>query len=209
MPNMACMIVHGRAWSSPLPSSKHRFNAAALSSEISSTPGTSREVARIYWDLDNLKPLPGPQGLRALTTLKECMATACSAPDSLSACDVELHAYCNAATLRRLSPTLRAALVSGQGHFLTSTANFRQAVDQAMTASMLEFARLHGSHACIALASGDQGFAKLLRYCRSLGCRTVAVCRGRPYSGKGRSSRWARQPLQAASHYALSWDDVV
>ena len=46
-----------------------------------------------------------------------------------------------------------------------------------MTASMLEFARLHGSHACIALASGDQGFAKLLRYCRSLGCRTVAVCR--------------------------------
>ena len=26
-----------------------------------------------------------------------------------------------------------------------------------MTASMLEFARLHGSHACIALASGDQG----------------------------------------------------
>ena len=46
-----------------------------------------------------------------------------------------------------------------------------------MTASMLEFARLHGSHACIALASGDQGFAKLLRYCRSLGSRTVAVCR--------------------------------
>ena len=46
-----------------------------------------------------------------------------------------------------------------------------------MTASMLDFARLHGSRDCIALASGDQGFAKILRYCRSLGCRTVAVCR--------------------------------
>ena len=52
----------------------------------------------------------------------------------------------------------------------------RQAADQAITASMLDYARAHGSHACIALASGDQGFAKILLYCRSLGCRTVAVC---------------------------------
>ena len=117
VPEMACMNVHGRAWCSPLPSRKHRFNAATLSPEISrcphkavrslqclgalsvgrsseallacstaqpllhakcenhlvclrSTPGTSRVVARIYWDLDNLVPLPGPQGLRTLTTLK-------------------------------------------------------------------------------------------------------------------------------------------
>ena len=37
---------------------------------LCSTPGTSRVVARIYWDLDNLKPLPGPRGLSALTALK-------------------------------------------------------------------------------------------------------------------------------------------
>ena len=111
------MSVHGRALCSPLPSSKHRFNAAALSPEIyrcpheavavskrsgalcvgrssealaacstaqpllharcekhlvylCSTPGTSKAATRIYWDLDNLKPLPGPQGLRTLTALK-------------------------------------------------------------------------------------------------------------------------------------------
>ena len=33
--------------------------------------------------------------------------------------------------------------------------------------------------------------------------------RGRPYAGKARSMRWARQPVQAAVHTALSWDAVL
>lgn len=33
--------------------------------------------------------------------------------------------------------------------------------------------------------------------------------RGRPYSGKARSSKWERQPLQAAVHSALGWDNIL
>ena len=45
---------------------------------LRSTPGTSKAVTRIYWDLDNLKPLPGPQGLGTLTALKACPSMALS-----------------------------------------------------------------------------------------------------------------------------------
>lgn len=37
----------------------------------------------------------------------------------------------------------------------------------------------------------------------------VHLSRERPYSGKGRSNKWARQPMQAAVHCALSWDAII
>ena len=39
--------------------------------------------------------------------------------------------------------------------------------------------------------------------------REAWLSRGKPYSGKARSSKWERQPLQAAVHSALGWDDIL
>jgi hypothetical protein len=39
--------------------------------------------------------------------------------------------------------------------------------------------------------------------------RLLLVCRGRRYEGKGRSSRWSRQPLVQCADVALGWDELL
>ena len=37
----------------------------------------------------------------------------------------------------------------------------------------------------------------------------LVMCRGRRYEGKGRSSRWSRQPLVLCADVALGWDELL
>ena len=51
----------------------------------------------------------------------------------------------------------------------------RQAADMAMESAAYRFAQAQRQQGAIVLASNDQGFAKVLRYCGSLGCAVVVV----------------------------------
>ncbi|CAL5220453.1 g2472 [Coccomyxa viridis] len=182
-----------------------------ISCSTSSTPET---FVRIYWDLDNIKP---PAKLKACTNdivraLKETVAEAASEGlgRQIAAGTVELHGHCNCHTIQQLSKELKHALLTQEGNSLsTAIPDRKEVVDQDIIASMLRFAGEHRSDACVGLISSDQGFAKALRYCRSLDCHTVVACKGRPYSGKACSMKWGRQPLQAAADAALSWDALL
>lgn len=61
------------------------------------------------------------------------------------------------------------------GELFCATLDRRQAADTAMESAAYRFAQAQREQGAIVLASNDQGFAQVLRYCGSLGCYTVAL----------------------------------
>ena len=55
----------------------------------------------------------------------------------------------------------------------------RNAADLMVRQAVYEFVSAFGAAACVMLVSGDTGFADVLAFCRSRGCRTILVGRCR------------------------------
>lgn len=92
---------------------------------------------------------------------------------------MSIAAYANSTTLDR-NPRLQGALEDA-GATVITVPSLRQAADTAMESAAYYFAHAQQGQGAIVLASNDQGFAQVLRYCGSLGCSTVAI--GAPVAG--------------------------